>query len=212
MKKLDALSPIYEVTHGSKPDLEPAHRLIVLVPEFEADTALAARKIREVAKNLESRVMLLGLSSDAIHEPATRRRLIALLALLEDPTLYVETAVEIGSNWFNAVQPYWHPGDVLVCFSGQTSPKNGLALHEVLSTNLHAPVYVLSDIPLRTPKENPPWVSSFLAWGGSLCLIAAFFTLQVKLVHSAGAFQTFTLYTSLAFEGGLIWFWNNLFN
>ena len=106
MKNLDVSPSVLVVSPASLPDLQPAPRLIVLVPEFEVDAAIVARKIRDVAKSLESRIQLLGLSKDALHEPAVRRRLVTLSALVEDSSIFVESKVEFGTNWLNALKPH----------------------------------------------------------------------------------------------------------
>jgi len=212
MKKNDVRPPAITIFPASLADLETAARVIVLVPEFEADSAIAAQKIREVARSLESRVQLLGLSSDAAHEPAVRRRLVTLSALVEEPAVYVETKVEIGSNWLNAVMPHWHSGDVIVCFADQRSGIVGKSLHELLSSNIKTPVYVLSGIPLHNEYPRINWVSNTLAWAGSLGLIFGFLLLQIRLIQPIQhGIQSVLLYSSLIAEGGAIWFWNNLF-
>lgn len=213
MKKLDVLPPAFIVSPASSSDLQPASRLIVLVPEFEADVAIVARKIRDVAKALESRVQLLGLSRDALHEPAIRRQLVTLSAMIEDPAIFVESNVEFGSNWLNAILPHWHPGDVIVCFAGQPSGPNGRPLKQILESNLSATVYVLSGIEMQKEHRSSRWVSNTMAWAGSIGLILGFFLLQVKLIQYSQSWgQTLLLYGSLAVEAGSIWLWNNLFS
>lgn len=213
MKKLDVIPPAFVVTPASFSDLQPASRLIVLVPEFETDAAILARKIHDVAKALESRVQLIGLSKDAAHEPGVRRRLVTLSAMVETPAIFVESKVEIGSSWLNAVQPYWHQGDVIVCFAEQPSGFGNKPLHQILRSNLNATVYVLSGIPMQTENSRPSWLPNILAWSGSIGIILGFFWLQVNLVQLAQhGIQTVLLYGSLLAEAGSIWAWNNLFS
>lgn len=212
MKNNSVISPAISVSPASGMDLETARRLIVLVPEFEGDAAIAAQRIREVARALESRVQLLGLSCDAAHESAVRRRLITLSALVEEPAIYVEVKVEVGNNWLSALQPHWRSGDVVVCFSNQRFGITARPLHEVLSSNLDAPVYVLSGVLLQNEHPRPNWVSNTLAWAGSLGLIFVFLLLQIRIAQPIqSGFQSILLYASLIVEGGAIWFWNNLF-
>ncbi|MBK9207501.1 MAG: hypothetical protein IPL71_04020 [Anaerolineales bacterium] len=91
MSKLDINFSDLEVSPASFPDLQPARRLIVLVPDSEVDTTLMARKIWELANALESRIQFLGLSKDAVREPGLRRQIINLSAM-------VETAIIFPSN------------------------------------------------------------------------------------------------------------------
>lgn len=209
MKINDVRAPIV-ISPASPADLETAPRLIVLVPEFEADAAIVARRIREVASSLESRIQLLSLSRDAAHESTARRRLVTLSALVEEPALYVETKVEIGNNWLSAVTPHWRPGDVIVCFSDQSSGIAGKSLREFLSSSLNAPVYVLSGIPLQNEHPRMNWMPTVLPWAGSLGLIFSFLLLQIRLSQPVQNGALF--YVSLIVEGAAVWFWNNLFS
>jgi hypothetical protein len=214
MKKLDVIPPAFVITPASLPDSQPASRLIVLVPEFEADASILARKIQGVAKALESRIQLISLSKDATHEPSVRRRLVTLSAMVETSTIFVESKVEIGNNWLNALQPYWHHGDVIVCFAEQRSGfGNKPPLHQILQSNLNATVYVLSGIQIQKEYSRPNWLSNALAWTGSIAIIVVFFWLQVRLSQPAqNGLQTALLYGSLFAEAGSIWAWNNLFS
>lgn len=209
MKRLDTSPPAFVVSPASTPDLMAAKRLIVLVPETELDTALAARKIREVAKAMESRVQFLGLSRDAAHEPRIRRQIVTLAAMVEDPTLYVESKIEYGSDWLNAVSSHWHRGDVIICFSEQLSRGSS----RILESNLNAAVYVITNAENQKESKNPVWLFNVLAWSGSIALILVFFWIQVRLTQPPqNSLNSFLLYLSLFVEVGSIWLWNNLFN
>lgn len=213
MNKLDVQPAEYNVSPASSTDLQPAGRLIVLVPEFEAEPALVARKIQDVAKALESRVQLIGLSKDAAHEPGIRRQLVTLSAMVEDATLFVESNVEFGNSWLNAVSTNWHPGDVVVCFAGQRVGFGSKPLAQILQSNLNVPVYVLSGIQIQTERKRPAWLTNVMAWSGSISLILGFFWLQARLIQAAqNELQTILLYGSLLAEAGTIWLWNTLFN
>lgn len=213
MKKLDTQPPAFAISPASLLDLEPASRLIVLVPDFEADAAIVAGKIRKVANALESRVQLIGLSKDVTHEPGVRRRLVTLSAMVEDPTIHVETKVEYGTDWMNAILPNWHEGDVIVCFAEQRSGHGSKPVHQIIRSHLNATVYVLSGIQMQEEPSRPAWLSSTLAWSGSIGLILGFFWLQAKLIQPVqSGLQTGLLYGSLAVEAVSIWLWNNLFN
>jgi hypothetical protein len=213
MKNLDTTPSVFVVAPASLPDPEPAPRLIVLVPEFEADPAIMARKIRDAAKALESRIQLIGLSRDAVHEPGIRRRLVTLAAMIEDSTLFVESKVEIGRDWLNAILPHWHRGDVIVCFAGpQPGPANK-PLHQILQSKLDAAVYVLSGVQIQDGSPRSNWLPNLMAWTGSIVLLLAFFWLQAGLIRPTGNWvQSVLLYLSIAVEAGSIWFWNNLFS
>lgn len=213
MNKLDTNPPVFIISPASHPDLVPASRLIVLVPDSELDPALAARKIREVAKAMESRIQLLGLSVDAAHEPRIRRQLVTLAAMLEDSTIFVESKIEYGKDWLNAVRFHWQRGDVIVCFSEQLSGASGKSLSRILESNLNAAVYVIAGVGQQKKSQPSAWLYNALAWSGSIVLILVFFWAQVQLTQPPqNTLHTFLLYLSLFAEVGSIWTWNILFD
>ena len=206
MNKLD-------VDFASSLHLGPAaRRLIILIPDFEADTAYTARKIRELANALESRVHFLGLSQDAAHEPGIRRQLVNLSAMVEDKNIPVESKVEIGNNWLNVVKPVWHEGDVIICFAGQRSGFAHKPLNQILVSNLNAMVYVFDSPHQQEKRLHSTWILDAMAWAGSLGIILGFFWLQSILIHSPADWtHTLLFYISLFVEAGLIWAWNSIF-
>ncbi len=211
MSKLDVSTPALAISHASFPTLQPARRLIVLVPESEADTALAARKIWELANTLECGIQFLGLSKDAAHEPGVRRQMVTLSAMVGYEDISVETQIEIGNDWLSVVKSNWREGDVIVCFTGQSSGLTRRPLNQMLESNLNATVYVIADIHLQ--EEGPhSWMVNAMAWGGSIGIILGFFWLQAILIQFPKEWAyTVLLYISLFAEAGSIYAWNSLF-
>jgi len=212
MNKLDVSPPSLTVPPASFPRLEPARRLIVLVPESDMDATFAARKIWELANALESSIQFLGLSKDAEHEPGVRRQMVTLSAMVGYENISVESKIEIGNDWLSVVKSYWHEGDMIVCFKGQNSGLARRPLSQMLESNLKATVYVLSDVEQQENHVLSSWMSTAVAWIGSIGIILGFFWLQSLLMkpptdwaHSA------LLYISLFAEAGLIWIWNSLY-
>lgn len=207
MNKLDVNPTALKLAPASFLDPGPARRLIVLVPESEVDTASVTRRIWELANALESRVLFLGLSKDAAHEPSLRRQLVALSAIAEDGLVFVESKIKIGNDWSNAVLSEWHKGDVVVCFAGQRSGITRRPLSQILEADLGATVYVLAGVEVKEPLR-----SDAMAWIGSIGIIFLFLWLQFKIVQFPQDWaHTALLYVSLFAEVGLIWIWNNLF-
>jgi len=211
MNKSDESFPALAVSPASFPTLQPVRRLIVLVPEPEADTALTARKIWELANALECGIQFLGLSKDAAHEPGVRRQMVTLSAMVGYENISVETKIEIGNDWLSVVKSNWREGDVIVCFTGQSSGLARRPLNQMLESNLNATVYVLSDI--QSQEERPrSWVGNAMAWAGSIGIIIGFFWLQAKLIQFPKEWAyTALLYISLFAEAGSIYAWNSLF-
>ena len=211
MNKLDVSPPTFTVFPASFSNLQPVRRLIVLVPESEVDSALAVRKIWELANALESRVQFLGLSKDAEHEPSVRRQVVTLSAMVGDENIPVESKIEIGNDWLNAVKSEWHEGDVIVCYAEHRSGLTRRPLSQILESNLNATVYVLGGFHQEV-HMRASWIFNTLAWAGSIAIILGFFWLQSKLgqFSTDWAYSTL-LYISLIAEAGSIWAWNSLF-
>ena len=211
MNKLDVSPPTFTVFPASFSELQPVRRLIVIVPESEVDSALTARKIWELANALESRVQFLGLSKDAEHEPSVRRQVVTLSAMVGDENIPVESKIEIGNDWLNAVKSEWHEGDVIVCYAEHRSGLTRRPLSQILESNLNATVYVLGGFHQEV-HMRASWIFDTLAWAGSIAIILGFFWLQSKLgqFSTDWAYSTL-LYISLFAEAGSIWAWNSLF-
>ena len=211
MNKLDVSPPSFTVSPASFPRLEPAHRLIVLVPESDMDTTLTARKIWELANTLECSIQFLGLSKDTAHEPGLRRQLVTLSAMVGYEHISVESKIEIGNDWLSVVKSNWHEGDMIVCFAGQSSGLARRPLSQMLESNLNATVYVLGGFHQEVHARSS-WMFNALAWAGSIGIILGFFWLQSKLgqFSTDWAYSTL-LYISLFAEAGSIWAWNSLF-
>jgi hypothetical protein len=212
MTKSDVSSAALTVSPASFPTLQPARRLIVLVPESEMDAAFMARKIWELANTLECGIQFLGLSKDSAHEPGVRRQMVTLSAMVGYENIPVETKIEIGSDWLGMVKSNWREGDVIVCFTGQSSGLARRPLSQMLESNLNATVYVLSENQPQVRYYPRSWMVNVMAWAGSIGIILGFFWLQAKLIQFPKEWvYTVLLYISLFAEAGSIYAWNNLF-
>ena len=189
---------------------EPGHRLIVLVPESEADTTNAGRKIWELAHALGSRVQFLGLCKDEAREPSLRRQIIAMSTMVDGGNVPVESKIEFGDNWLNLVKSNLSKGDVVACFAEHRTGFTNRPLSQILESNLNATVYILPEFQLERPRIT--WISSVLSWAGSIAIIALFFWGQAKLTQMPQDWaHTSLLYLSIFIEVGLIWLWNSQF-
>jgi hypothetical protein len=210
MNKLDLNSAVFTLSPPSHSELESGHRLIVLVPESEADISSAARKIWELANALGSRVQFLGLCKDEAREPTLRRQIIALSSMVSGGSISVESKIEFGNNWLDFVKSHWNKGDVVACFAEHRTGFTNKTLSQILESSLNATVYVLPEFQLEHPRSN--WISSVVSWAGSIAIIALFFWGQAKLTEMPQDWaHTSLLYLSIFIEVGLIWFWSSLF-
>jgi hypothetical protein len=209
MNKLDVNNPALTLSPAFYSDPGSARRLIVLVPESEADTSGAARKIWELANALGSRVQFLGLCKDEEREPSLRRQIIAMSTLVGGDSVPVESKIEFGGNWLDVVKSNLREGDVVACFAEQRIGFAYRPLSQILEANLNATIYVLSG--LQPERRNLNWLSNALAWVGSIAIIALFFWGQAKLTQMPQDWaHTSLLYLSIFIEAGLVWFWNSL--
>lgn len=210
MTQLDVNSLDVSIPPISLPDPKTAHRLIVLVPEFDADSILIARKVRELAYRFESRVQLIGLSPDAFHEQGLYRQLITLSAHIEDAHIFVETEVEVGRSWLKAIQPYWREGDLIVCFSEAGLGNKDRKLRQLLDSSFGASIYVISGFYAQKSNTSSFVSSDAFAWISSLVLIFSFFWLQIKLFPLLPSkWENIILYLSIFIETVSIWFLNS---
>ena len=211
MTGLDSTIPSLTYPTASQPDLEPARRLIVLIPDADSDYTAATRRICELAKVMGARVQLLGLCKDAAQEPGLRRALVTLCAMVQNSRVSAEAKVEFGTNWVNAIKSHYQAGDMIVCFAEQRAGLLHRPLSQILESNLDVPVYILSGPYPQKPKSD--WLSQIIAWSGSIGILIGFFILQVKIVQlPKDWFQNILFILSIIPEFWLIWVWNKLFS
>ena len=210
MNKLYSISPSLTSFPVSLSEHKLARRLIVLVPESEADTANTARRVWELAKGMNARVQFLGLCNDARQELSFRRTLATICAMVQDGKVFAEAKVEIGTNWVDLAKRNSQTGDMIVCFAEQRVGLLHRPLRQILESNLNIPVYILSGLYPQKSKSN--WLSQVMAWSGSIGIIFGFFLLQVKIEQLPNDwFQNALLIFSIIPELWLAWIWNRLF-
>jgi hypothetical protein len=210
MTQIDSIPPSLTSPTASLSGLEPARRLIVLVPDLEWDFIPAIHRIWDLADRQHARVLLLSLCRDSRHELSLRRALVILCAMVQDGRIPVETNVEIGINWVDVVKRNYQTGDTIVCFAEQRAGLLQKPLSQILESNLIIPVYVVSGVYIPKPKSNR--LAEVTAWLGSIGMIAGFGLLQVKIMQvSEGWFQTLLLILVVIFETWLIWVWDSRF-
>jgi hypothetical protein len=165
----------------------------------------------KLAIETDSDVELLGICRDPSQEPALRRELVTVSALIREASVYADMKVEVEANWLEAVRRNYQEGDMIVSIADRTVGLRRRPLSQILESTLKAPIYVLSQAK-STPRQYPI-VSQLIAWSGLIGIIAGFFALQVKLTQlPKDGFQTLLFILLLIPELGLIWFWNSIFS
>src|SRR6266498_752640 len=181
MTHIDSIPPSLTSFTASLSLLEPAQRLIVLVPDLEWDYIPAIHRIWELANFQSARVMFISLCKDPKQELSLRRALVILSAMVQDGKITVEMNVEIGMNWVDVVKRNYEMGDTVVCFAEQRVGLLHKPLSQILESNLIIPVYVVSGVYLPKPKSNR--LAEVTVWLGSIGMIAGFGLLQVKIMQ-----------------------------
>ncbi len=209
MTHIDSIPPSLTSFTASLSLLEPAQRLIVLVPDLEWDYIPAIHRIWELANFQSARVMFISLCKDPKQEFSLRRALVILSAMVQDGKITVEMNVEIGMNWVDVVKRNYEMGDTVVCFAEQRVGLLHKPLSQILQSNLKIPVYILSGL----YRQNSDWLSQVIVWSGFIAISIGFYMLQAKIVQiQKDWFQNILLIFSIIPELGLIWAWNNLFS
>jgi hypothetical protein len=172
-------------------------RIIVLVPESGAYGMELAQRIWALAEPCALKVLFLcAPRSGSAHETALQLRLITLASQIRSERVEVDTSIEQGTNWVQAVKRHWQPRDIVICCAEQTIPTlshGPQPLWQMLEDCLGIPVYVLSGLYFeerRLPSGNSRGSTRGLAqrvsagagrWLAPLAIIAALIFLEVHL-------------------------------
>jgi hypothetical protein len=210
MNKLDFKHQVVNFPVASQPDLEPACRLIVLVPGLDIDLDAVTRRVWELASGTGAHIKFLSLCSDMAQEPGLRRRLATMAALVKDGNVSADIEVVSGRNWVEAVKSRRQAGDMVVCCSEQRTGLTKRPLSQILQSDLDIPLYVLSGL-YPQGDSHPDWLPRIVVWVGFIAIILGFFILQIKIDQIAEELTITLQLLVTAVEFWLIWIWNNLF-
>jgi hypothetical protein len=221
MNKVDTHLPSNHVEIASTPSalpyvpvdtgLQPVRRLIVLV-STDSDQIALTHQVWNLANATGMRVLFLGLCKDAAQEPALRRALITMSALIQDGRVCAEAKIEIGTNWVDIVKQNYQSGDRIVCFAEQQVGILHRPLSQILESNLGATVYILSGL-YPEGHTGSSWLLQLMAWSGAIGIIVGAAILQIRITSLPQDWvQTTLLILSVFGEVWLIWAWNSLFS
>lgn len=191
-------------------ELDRSPCLIVLVSP-DSNSSSFTRRLCKLATETNSNIQLLGVCTNVNQELALRRDLVTVAALIRDARVYVETRVEVGTDWLTAVKHSYQKGDMIVCIADQSVGFRRRLLSQLLESTFQAPIYILSDTKGRRLESSP--LSQLISWSGFLGIIIGFFFLQVKITQLPDDwFQTLLSILTLIPEIGLVLLWNSLFS
>ena len=211
MTKLDLELQPLTIPYASQPDLGSARRLIVLIPNLEADLSAVIQRVWELANVTGAHIKFLGLCNDVAQEPSLRRSLITMTAIANYDNVSAEAEIMVAKDWVETVKSHWRPGDMVVCFSEQRAGLLQKPLSQILQSDLNIPLYILSGLyPQKDSSSN--WLTYVAAWTGFIAIILGFFVLQARIdLLTKDWIRTILLLLSVAFEFLAIQLWNRLF-
>lgn len=193
------------------PSPGPAYRLLVLVPDMEADLAAVTHRVWELADATKANIKFLSLCNEAVQEPSLRRKLVTMSAMVNYGSVCAETEVIVGRNWVEAVKSCCQPDDMVVCFEEQRAGLFQKPLSQLLQSDVDVPIYILSG--LYSPGNSLSNGRTRAAlWAGFVAIFLGFFILQINIYHLATNWTTALELLSTAAEFWLIWVWNSLFS
>jgi hypothetical protein len=211
MTKLDSIPPSLTQSIPSHFDRGATNRLIVLVPAEAGDYPSQSHRIWELARSSGLHVLILSLCNDAYEESQIRRQLIMMSAIIGDANICTDIRIEYGNDWVRWVKSIYKSGDVIACYAGQRVGLMQKLLHEVLQSQLEAPVFILSaDRPINNSK--PKLLSQISFWSGALAIMGGFLWLEMKMVQLPQDWaHNVLLYLCVVVEIGMLLLWNSIF-
>jgi hypothetical protein len=188
-------------------------RLIVLVPDQGADGNSLAQQVWTLAAPCQLPVLFLcAPESDAFQESAVYLRLITLASQIRNDQVQVDTCIESGLNWAQAVSHHWEPGDIVICCAEQTyktATHGRQPLWQMLEYTLGVPVFVLEGVYARESVSDSQHGWNVARWLVSLILIALFFFVETRIDSAtAGLARTLILVVFAIAEVGLLAAWS----
>lgn len=210
MNKLTYEHQSLDLPIASQSDLEPARRLVVLIPSLEVDLTALTHRVWELASVTGAHIKFLSLCGDMVQEPSLRRKLVTMSAIVKDDNVSADAEVIFGRNWVDAVKSRQQQGDMVVCCAEQRAGLLQKPLSQILQSDLDVPLYVLSGLYPQTDARSN-WTTQAVAWIGFIVILLGFFTLQVKIDQFAKDWTMILQVLSTIVELWLILVWNNLF-
>jgi len=204
-------SPAAPLASRTDPSIYPV-RLVILVPGQGLEALALAQWLASPVSLHRPSILFLSVVQSLNEEPCARLQLSDLIALTSGFLVKIESELILEKNWVDAVCEVWQPGDLVICYAGQTISIPGgtrYPLGVALSNRLDAPVFALTGLyrePLRRPRTRATEVAW---WGVALALVAAFGVLQAWISqHVMGWANQILLILSVLAEVGLLWIWN----
>jgi hypothetical protein len=123
------------------------NRYIVLVPARNVDPLDIGRQVRDLCKQRVHHVLFLSVVREVNDHLHMLYLMNKLFSTTHDNLLSVETDVEVGIPWLQAIRAVYRPGDSFVCYQEHWVPWHLFwekPIHEILVTDFKRPVQFLS--------------------------------------------------------------------
>jgi hypothetical protein len=209
MIKLDTKDPTLTVAPPVIKPPEPTARFIVPVTHPEADLAVMAPRLLQLADHAGAGILLLGLCDAPEQELSMRRAVATFRALLNNGSVSATSEVMVGGDWLHLVKAHWRPGDIVVCLDEQPAAVSKKSLSQALARDVDMPILFVS-MAQRQEHLQRAWLPQAAAWAGSMAIILGFLILQIQAGDFAGKFTSILQLTTLCIEVALIIGWNAL--
>jgi hypothetical protein len=199
---------------GSSGVSEGIKRLVILIPDLDAEEARLSRYIWSLAAPRQIEVLLVSLVQVPGDEFHALRRLTSIAAITRDTWVKVDTQVLFGRSWVKAVKPFLGKGDLLVCPSGQTAAAGWgkrVSLETAMSSAIRKPVHVIPSFFQPDTQPKFIWVRRLPYWVGLVIILASFFFLEVDVNHSVTDWAGNVILIGLILvETGLLYWWTSI--
>jgi hypothetical protein len=211
---LERVDPHAERLPGSRGILQGIRRLVILIPDLDAEEARLSHYIWSLAAQEQIEVLLVSLVQAPGDEFHALRRLTSIASITRDIWVKVETQVLFGNSWVKAVKRILGPGDLLVCASDQTITSRWgkkVSLDVVLPSSLKTPVHLIPSFFHENPQPRLGWVRRLPFWVGLVIILASFFMLEVDVNHSITDWTGQVILIGLILvEIGLLYWWTSI--
>ena len=187
----------------------PTRRLVVLVPPGEIDELALVKRVWQLAASSSLTVLYVALEPDDLYLAYQRRRLSGMASLTASKEVRASANVRSGKSWPQALEPIFHPGDLLVCLASHTITDHIIqhkALGNLLVDLTALPAYLIGGLKIGMTLGQQQQIKEIRAWIASIAMIVAFFGLQIRIDRSlTGSFATFILCMSVVAECYTLW-------
>jgi len=189
-------------------------RLVVLVPDPNADAVKFSWAIRRLASPANLDVLLVSIVHDVEDELAARRSLVTIRSLVNEMTYSVDFKVIWDRSWIHAAASLAEPGDLFACppeITVRTGFRKQEPLDAALARKLNVPTQPLPDFFSNPGRNLPHLLMQLVYWLVIAAILGGFFILESDASQAASGFLGQAIVVILmACEMGALYLWSNI--